>query len=97
MFDQRRKDMAGYAPIPFQFGNKTGLIPGFIEGFENMNYGDKSHFQSFTILKPFIICNVSNNNTYYRIGSEEMSFGTWIAIAVAIFAAISFSRKKKSK
>ncbi|QFG00018.1 LPXTG cell wall anchor domain-containing protein [Psychrobacillus glaciei] len=26
-----------------------------------------------------------------------MSFGTWIAIAVALFAAIFFSRKKKSK
>ncbi|WP_177764353.1 peptidylprolyl isomerase [Flavobacterium sp. I3-2] len=42
MFDQRRKDANQYAPIPFQFGNKTGLIPGFIEGFENMNYGDRA-------------------------------------------------------
>lgn len=41
-FDQRRKDANQYIPIPFQFGNKTGLIPGFIEGFENMNYGDKA-------------------------------------------------------
>lgn len=42
MFDQRRKDANAYAPIPFTFGEKTGLIPGFIEGFENMNYGDKA-------------------------------------------------------
>lgn len=40
--DQRRKDANAYTPIPFQFGNKTGLIPGFIEGFESMNYGDKA-------------------------------------------------------
>lgn len=42
MFDQRRKDANAYTPIPFKFGEKTGLIPGFIEGFENMNYGDKA-------------------------------------------------------
>lgn len=42
MVDQRRKDANMYAPIPFKFGEKTGLIPGFIEGFENMNYGDKA-------------------------------------------------------
>lgn len=41
-FDQRRKDANQYGPIPFTFGDKTGLIPGFIEGFENMNYGDRA-------------------------------------------------------
>lgn len=40
MFDQRRADMKGYNPIPFKFGAKTGLIPGFIEGIEQMNFGD---------------------------------------------------------
>ncbi|MGS4346717.1 peptidylprolyl isomerase [Myroides odoratus] len=39
-FDQRRADMNGYAPIPFKFGAKTGLIPGFIEGIEQMSFGD---------------------------------------------------------
>jgi len=42
IFDQNRKNANAYAPIPFKFGEKTGLIPGFIEGFENMNYGDKA-------------------------------------------------------
>jgi len=40
--DKRRKDANAYTPISFKFGEKTGLIPGFIEGFENMNYGDKA-------------------------------------------------------
>jgi len=40
-FDQRRKDANAYGPIPFKYGDKTGLIPGFIEGIENMNFGDK--------------------------------------------------------
>ena len=39
--DKRRKDANAYAPIPFKYGDKSGLIPGFIEGIENMNYGDK--------------------------------------------------------
>lgn len=39
-FDQRRADMNGYQPIPFTYGAKTGLIPGFIEGIEQMNFGD---------------------------------------------------------
>ena len=40
-FDQRRKDGNGYEPFPFEYGKKTGLIPGFIEGLENMKLGDK--------------------------------------------------------
>jgi len=41
-FDARRKAANAYAPIPFTYGNKTGMIPGFIEGIENLNYGDKA-------------------------------------------------------
>ncbi|MHC5201211.1 peptidylprolyl isomerase [Myroides sp. LJL119] len=42
MFDQRRADYNQYGPIPFKFGMKTGLIPGFIEGIEQMKIGDKA-------------------------------------------------------
>ena len=41
-FDQRRADANQYTPIPFEAGKKDGMIPGFIEGIENMNYGDKA-------------------------------------------------------
>lgn len=41
-FDQNRANQNGYAPFPFQYGNKAGLIPGFLEGIENMNFGDKA-------------------------------------------------------
>lgn len=40
-FDSARKEANGYAPFPFTYGAKTGLIPGFIEGLENMKFGDK--------------------------------------------------------
>jgi hypothetical protein len=30
----------GYQPIPFQAGN--GMIPGFIEGLEQLSFGDKA-------------------------------------------------------
>ena len=40
--DLRRKAANAYTPIPFTYGNKSGLIPGFIEGIENLNYGDKA-------------------------------------------------------
>lgn len=30
-----------YRPFPFPYGNKQGLIPGFIEALELMNYNDK--------------------------------------------------------
>lgn len=39
--DARRKEMKGYQPFPFQYGEKKGLIPGFIEALENMKFGDK--------------------------------------------------------
>lgn len=41
-FDQNRANQKGYAPFPFQYGNKAGLIPGFLEGIENMSFGDKA-------------------------------------------------------
>lgn len=40
--DARRKEMKGYQPFPFEYGKKQGLIPGFIEGLENMKLGDKA-------------------------------------------------------
>lgn len=37
-----QKDAAkAYKPIPFKAGTKTGMIPGFIEGLEQMAVGDK--------------------------------------------------------
>ena len=40
-FDANRASQNGYQPFPFQAGKKDGLIPGFIEGLEKMNFGDK--------------------------------------------------------
>lgn len=41
-FNQQKADAQAYVPFPFQYGNKTGLIPGFLEGLEKMNIGDKA-------------------------------------------------------
>jgi peptidyl-prolyl cis-trans isomerase A (cyclophilin A) len=41
MFDENRAKANGYAPFPFKYGNKGGLIPGFLEALNFMNYGDK--------------------------------------------------------
>ncbi len=41
-FDQKRATQNGYQPFPFQAGKKDGLIPGFIEGLEQMSFGDKA-------------------------------------------------------
>lgn len=41
-FDKRRDDAQQYTPIPFEFGKKDGMIPGFLEGIEKMSYGDKA-------------------------------------------------------
>ncbi len=41
-YDENRANQNGYSPIPFQFGNKQGMIPGFIEGIEKMSFGDKA-------------------------------------------------------
>lgn len=40
-FDQNRANQNGYRPFPFTAGQKTGLIPGFIEAIEQMSVGDK--------------------------------------------------------
>ncbi len=41
VLDLARKEAKAYTPFPFNYGKKTGLIPGFIEGLENMKFGDK--------------------------------------------------------
>lgn len=43
MVDSRRKAANQYIPIPFEYGQKTGLIPGFIEGIEQLNIGDRAY------------------------------------------------------
>jgi len=40
--DESRAAQGGYQPIPFQLGKKDGLIPGFIEGIEQLSFGDKA-------------------------------------------------------
>lgn len=41
-YDANRAAQNGYQPIPFQAGKKDGLIPGFIEGIEQLSFGDKA-------------------------------------------------------
>lgn len=41
-YDPNRGAQGGYQPIPFQIGKKDGLIPGFIEGIEQLSFGDKA-------------------------------------------------------
>ena len=41
-YDENRDKQNGYKPFPFQFGKKDGLIPGFIEGLNNMNLNEKA-------------------------------------------------------
>lgn len=40
-FDAQRAAQMGYQGIPFAIGKKDGMIPGFIEGLEKINPGDK--------------------------------------------------------
>lgn len=40
-FDGNRAQQNGYQPFPFNYGDKQGLIAGFIEGLELMSFGDK--------------------------------------------------------
>lgn len=42
--DVNRKAANGYTPIPFMYGSKEGMIPGFIEAIELLSYGDKGVF-----------------------------------------------------
>ena len=41
-FDANRAAQNGYQAFPFEAGKKDGMIPGFIEGLENMSFGDKA-------------------------------------------------------
>jgi cyclophilin family peptidyl-prolyl cis-trans isomerase len=41
-WDPNRAVQHGYQPISFEFGNKVGMIPGFIEGLEQLSFGDKA-------------------------------------------------------
>lgn len=41
-YNQQRDAQGGYSPLPHKLSNKTGFIPGFAEGLENMNVGDKA-------------------------------------------------------
>ena len=43
-FDQNRANQNGYQPFPFKYGSIGGLIPGFLEGINNMNFNDKAIF-----------------------------------------------------
>jgi cyclophilin family peptidyl-prolyl cis-trans isomerase len=41
-FDANRAAQGGYKAFPFQAGKKDGMIPGFLEGLNLMNLGDKA-------------------------------------------------------
>ncbi|WP_338409590.1 peptidylprolyl isomerase [uncultured Flavobacterium sp.] len=41
-FDPVKKEKNAYQPFPFEYGKKSGLIPGFIEGLENIKLGDRA-------------------------------------------------------
>ena len=41
-FDEQRANANGYQPFPFQYGKKDGLILGFLEGINLLNFGDKA-------------------------------------------------------
>lgn len=43
MVDAQRKAANQYIPIPFVAGQKDGLIPGFIEGIDQLSIGDKAY------------------------------------------------------
>lgn len=42
--DPNRAAQGGYKAFPFEAGRKDGMIPGFTEALELMNYGDKGVF-----------------------------------------------------
>lgn len=41
-FDPQAAASGAYNPFPFKYGEKTGLIPGFLEAIEKMSYNDKA-------------------------------------------------------
>lgn len=42
VFNQARKDQGGYGPMTTQIGPDAPMIPGFKEGLQNLNVGDKA-------------------------------------------------------
>ena len=40
-YDRRRDQMNMYRPVEMDYSADASLIPGFKEGLQNMNYGDK--------------------------------------------------------
>lgn len=40
-YDRRREQANGYGPVPMDYSPDAALIPGFKEGLQAMNYGDK--------------------------------------------------------
>ncbi len=40
-FDAARAAQKGYAPFPYEAGNKTSMIPGFTEAIAQLSFGDK--------------------------------------------------------
>lgn len=42
LFNQRRADMNGYSPMPVQYGPEARMIPGFRDGIQQMNVGDRA-------------------------------------------------------
>lgn len=42
LFNQRRADMNGYRPMPVQYGPDAPMIPGFREGIQQMQVGDRA-------------------------------------------------------
>lgn len=41
-WDEGRAKQNGYNAFPYQFGNKTGLIAGFVEGLEKMSFNERA-------------------------------------------------------
>ncbi len=42
VFNQNRKDQQGYEPMPTPYGPTAPMIPGFKEGMQQLNVGDKA-------------------------------------------------------
>lgn len=43
-FNQLKADQGGYRPIPFPYGRKDGMIPGFLEAIYKLTLGEKALF-----------------------------------------------------
>ena len=41
-YDLQRAAQGGYSPIPYEYGSKGRMIPGFEEGLSKLNSGDKA-------------------------------------------------------